>query len=619
MEDEAVHHILDKRPHKPTDENPNGQDKPGGAALQINHRAPQEERDDRSPDDCYSHRADVAEEFQEIDVFRYTMSTIIIGIAVIVLLLFPSNLLLSMTISITYQAIGITLLYLSIFTPHFERIGFSYLVSSIIGLVLSIITFVPFLVILGVEVYIGTLYFYEVSAFVIANLAMASISAIMAYLLHGYARIRFSRVFNPLIAFFGAWTTISIVRIAIYATRGYPVEISTIPHILGGICAAMSLTMTIEYARDGLDFSRNWSVDSWLIGGIIFGASFLLIGYAVQSYLLSTLPALSDANLEPAVLLIITVANFGIFIHAFAILVDKSDGEVSLEIIAVGFVLLMTGPHFLKAVFPAWTLGWWIAQVFMSLGFTIGPAIIGYQYLNAIEESEHSENKATLLSDILLHDINNYHHILLGHLELATEQKSKKTRETLLENARSTLGEAIERIETMKKVVSLTESTPEKLEPIHLTKILQRSFEVAVASLDVDPTEVDFRYPDGSYYVLANDLLLDVFVNLFKNAIENSPEEIRIDISVSPAKSNPDSYWNVTISDHGSGIPPEKQNNLFTRFMDSAKGTGLGLYLVKTIIDSIGGDIVAKNRVDDDYTQGTTFQLKLQKRSNAKY
>ncbi|MBS3794282.1 MAG: sensor histidine kinase [Candidatus Thorarchaeota archaeon] len=555
------------------------------------------------------------EAFQEIDVFRYTMSTVIIAIAVIVLLLFPSNLLFSMTISITYQAIGITLLYLSLFTPYFERIGFSYLVSSIIGLIVSIITFIPFLVILGVEIYIGTLYFYEVSAFVITNLAMASVSAIMAYLLHGYAKIRSSRIFNPLVAFFGAWTTISVVQIAIYATRGYPVEISAIPHIFGEICAAISLTMTIEYARDGLDFFGKWSVNSWLIGGIIFAASFLLIGYTIQSYLLNVIPALSNANLGSAVLLIVTVANFGIFIHAFAILVGKNEGEISLEIIAVCFVLLMTGPHFLKAVFPAWTLGWWIAQVFMSLGFAIGPAIIGYQYLNAIEESENSEKKATLLSDILLHDINNYHHILLGHLDLATERKSQKTRDNLLENAKSTLREAIERIEKMKKVVSLTESTPEKLEPMHLTSILERSVEVAVASLDVDLAQVDVRYPDESYYVLANDLLLDVFVNLFKNAIESSPEEIRIEVSVFPANSNPDCYWNVTISDYGRGIPPEKRKDLFTRFMNNAKGTGLGLYLVKTIIDSIGGDIKARNRVEDDYTQGTTFQLKLQRPS----
>jgi len=72
-----------------------------------------------------------------------------------------------------------------------------------------------------------------------------------------------------------------------------------------------------------------------------------------------------------------------------------------------------------------------------------------------------------------------------------------------------------------------------------------------------------------------------------------------------------DKVW-VSVSDTGVGIPADRQKNLFTRFYQAStehrgKGTGLGLYITKAIVDSHGGSIWFQS----DEGQGTTVTFEL--------
>jgi signal transduction histidine kinase len=67
----------------------------------------------------------------------------------------------------------------------------------------------------------------------------------------------------------------------------------------------------------------------------------------------------------------------------------------------------------------------------------------------------------------------------------------------------------------------------------------------------------------------------------------------------------------VSIKDTGPGIPKEILPKLFSKFTtgNSSKGTGLGLYICKSIVEAHGGKIWAENNIDD---KGTTFSFTLQ-------
>lgn len=61
----------------------------------------------------------------------------------------------------------------------------------------------------------------------------------------------------------------------------------------------------------------------------------------------------------------------------------------------------------------------------------------------------------------------------------------------------------------------------------------------------------------------------------------------------------------IRISDEGPGIPPERRERLFERYGSSRSGAGLGLYIVKTIVELLGGDV----RAEPGPERGTTFRV----------
>ena len=107
------------------------------------------------------------------------------------------------------------------------------------------------------------------------------------------------------------------------------------------------------------------------------------------------------------------------------------------------------------------------------------------------------------------------------------------------------------------------------------------------------------------------DKIDQVLTNLLSNAVKYSPDGGRIVVS---ARDIGDSKVSVSVSDEGIGIPEDQIGRLFTRFhrvdsRDSRKqyGTGIGLYLVKHLIEAHRGEVSVTSRPDE----GSTFTFVL--------
>ena len=106
----------------------------------------------------------------------------------------------------------------------------------------------------------------------------------------------------------------------------------------------------------------------------------------------------------------------------------------------------------------------------------------------------------------------------------------------------------------------------------------------------------------------ANEPYLEsIIYNLVSNSIKYRSNERTLKIGISTYKEN--SSVILKISDNGMGIDllkfEEKIFGLYQRFHDHVVGKGLGLYLVKTQVEALGGNI----EIDSKVEKGTTFKI----------
>ncbi len=104
--------------------------------------------------------------------------------------------------------------------------------------------------------------------------------------------------------------------------------------------------------------------------------------------------------------------------------------------------------------------------------------------------------------------------------------------------------------------------------------------------------------------------LRQVFDNLVRNAIKFSPggEPVRVHVS------EQGTGFSITVEDQGIGIPPDEVSKLFNRFARASNarkakiaGTGVGLFIVKTIIERHGGSVAVNSAIGS----GSTFSVSL--------
>ncbi|MFF5392443.1 ATP-binding protein [Streptomyces sp. NPDC013012] len=89
------------------------------------------------------------------------------------------------------------------------------------------------------------------------------------------------------------------------------------------------------------------------------------------------------------------------------------------------------------------------------------------------------------------------------------------------------------------------------------------------------------------------DKIDQILGNLLENAVRHGEGTVTIEVAPTTAGDDGEEGTVVTVSDEGPGIPEESMSRVFTRFWRGSKrgGTGLGLYIVKGVVEAHGGTI----------------------------
>jgi signal transduction histidine kinase len=204
--------------------------------------------------------------------------------------------------------------------------------------------------------------------------------------------------------------------------------------------------------------------------------------------------------------------------------------------------------------------------------------------------------RGEFMTSLLAHDISNYNQTTRGYLEmLLDEQMGPLTDEqnralTICLRQSGRIQSLIESVRLIHEV----EGTESRLEPADLDEAIREAV-VQVQTAFAD-REVRVRFIPGGRRALSEGHLTTIFRHIIGNAARhNDSEVIEVDIEVSRAGDK--APWTVKVIDNGEGIPAARQAELFDRLERlSIHGSGLGLSLVKLLVERCGGRVWLESR-----------------------
>ncbi len=188
---------------------------------------------------------------------------------------------------------------------------------------------------------------------------------------------------------------------------------------------------------------------------------------------------------------------------------------------------------------------------------------------------------------------------------VADQHRLKKYYRTILgETAR--LSKLINNILDFSKIESRKKSY--QMNPTDLKVLVEQALEMYRYHLQKEGFELDVQMDDAPHVNIDSEAVTQAFVNLLDNAIKYSSDDKRIQVSLKTDNNK----VVLSIKDFGIGIPESEQKKIFDKFyrvgsslVHNTKGSGLGLSLVKHIMNVHGGDV----QVSSESEKGSTFSL----------
>jgi signal transduction histidine kinase len=225
-------------------------------------------------------------------------------------------------------------------------------------------------------------------------------------------------------------------------------------------------------------------------------------------------------------------------------------------------------------------------------------------------------NHLNFYKDIFTHDINNIFQNIQSSVELFTLNVQGDINldkdDELLEIIRDQVKRGTDLVSNIRRLSEIEDSKL-VLNKFEIIEVIQELKNNLIKIYKKRKITIQIQCEYRKLFIKTNELLRVVFENLLINAIiHNQNPIIEITIKISKVFEDEIYYLKMEFIDNGIGILPEMKEKVFQRGYSEKKdkmGLGLGLTLVKKIIENYNGQIWVEDRVEGDYTKGSNFIL----------
>ncbi len=200
---------------------------------------------------------------------------------------------------------------------------------------------------------------------------------------------------------------------------------------------------------------------------------------------------------------------------------------------------------------------------------------------------------------IAAHDLRSPLHTLRTLLEMVRAQRelSPERRDQMLAAASGSCGDMLALVERLLAAHSAEQRAGElRLAAADLRATCAAAVERARPRAEQKEQRIAVALPEAAAMARVDPAVLgQVLDNLLGNALKFSPSGAAIELVLAPAERG---GWRVNVCDEGPGVPPEERELLFQKFRRGSaattggeSSTGLGLFIVKTVTEAMGGTV----------------------------
>lgn len=262
----------------------------------------------------------------------------------------------------------------------------------------------------------------------------------------------------------------------------------------------------------------------------------------------------------------------------------------------------------IKILSPWWATGY---AIFLYFLLAIGIILLGIHFTSVMINKKNADEQINFFNNIT-HEIKTPLSILLSSLDGITNKKDENIK------SNKQIKTTIKRINSLfEQMLNFHKVTSENHLSLNISKIdIEDYFNKIVQDFEPLTKEhnltinINNNYPSELFY---HDIeIMDkILHNLLSNAIKYSNDDNKIDITFSKNKTG---QLKIEITDYGMGIPKDQQKYILKRYYRARNvinsqrpGTGLGLIMVKRLIEKTGGSI-SFNSIEN---VRTTFSILL--------
>lgn len=212
-----------------------------------------------------------------------------------------------------------------------------------------------------------------------------------------------------------------------------------------------------------------------------------------------------------------------------------------------------------------------------------------------------------ILNQMLSHDIRNNLQVVNYRAEYLLDVLADEVSDDVLESVEDILTqsmEAVDLIESARGLATTMVENERESYPVPIRNIVTAQVEHVQDSASTASITIEGQIPDTE--VMADDMLPSVFRNILKNAIQHNDKETP---EVVVTATQQPSCIKISIADNGPGIPSHQRESIFNKDEKGLQsdGTGIGLYLVETLVELYDGDIW----IEDNDPEGAIFNIEL--------